>query len=125
MKIEKRAAIRLTWEDASEVIQKALDSILGYRIMCKAQRDDMYYWCICFPDKRMQMSDVFKVFEILGTSDEQRMDSLPDASERMNSVNCLGMAVCELLLQYGLRCNWSETHIGEDAIWLLDTDFGG
>lgn len=120
MNIEKVAAIRLTWEEASEIIQNELDRILGYQISCRAQKDDMYYWCAVFPNARMLMSDVFKVFETLNATVEQRIDSLPTSEDRMISVDCLGMAVCELLLQRGLQCKWEETHIGDDALWFSD-----
>ena len=120
MNIKKLAAVRLTWEETSEMIQLELDRILGYPISCRAQKDDMYYWCAVFPDTRMLMSDVFKVFETLNATVEQRVDSIPTPEDRMISVDCLGMAVCELLLQHGLQCKWEETHIGDDALWLLD-----
>lgn len=120
MNIKKLAAVRLTWEEASEMIQQELDRILGYPISCRAQKDDLYYWCAVFPDTRMLMSDVFKVFETLSATVEQRVDSIPTPEDRMISVDCLGMAVCELLLQHGLQCKWEETHIGDDALWLLD-----
>lgn len=120
MKGKKVAAIHLSWEEASEMIQLELDRILGYPISCRAQKDDMYYWCAVFPDTRMLMSDVFKVFETLNATVEQRVDSIPTPEDRMISVDCLGMAVCELLLQDWLQCKWEETHIGDDALWLLD-----
>lgn len=120
MKGKKVAAIHLTWEEASEIIQNALNSILGYQIQCRTHKDDAFYWCTCFPDTRMRMSDVFRVFEAVNASVEQRIDSIPTPEDRMISVNCLGMAVCELLLQHGLQCKWEETHIGDDALWLLD-----
>lgn len=64
----------------------------------------MYYWCAVFPNAEMLMSDVFKVFETLNATVEQRVGSIPTPEERMISVNSLDMAVCELLLQRGLYC---------------------
>ena len=120
MTINKVTAIRLTWQEVSDLIQHELEKILGYRIICRTQKEDAYYWCACFTDMRMQLSDVYKVIEIVGATHTQCVDSIPAPEDHVTDVNCLGMAVCELLLQYGLHHKWEETHIGDGALWLLN-----
>ncbi len=118
--IQELKAIRVTWDEASVLIQSAAHSILGIQISCKAKSDDYNYWSTLFTDRRMMMSEVFQIFEQLNASTEQRQDSLPEQEEWTESVDCIGMSASSLLLSHALRMTWKEEYIGEDALWLLD-----
>lgn len=118
--IQEVRAIRITWDDVSEQIQSALQSILGKPFTCKAREDDYNYWSTIFLDRRMMMSEVFMIFEGLEATAEQRDDSLPEQEEWTESVDCIGMSASSLLLSYALKKNWKEEYISDDALWLLD-----
>lgn len=118
--IQEVKAIRITWDEASVMIQDAVRSILGTPILCKAKSDDYNYWSTLFENKRMMMSEVFQIFEQLNASAEQRQDSLPEQEEWTDSVDCIGMSASSLLLSHGLRMTWKEEYISDDALWLLD-----
>ena len=118
--IQETKAIRVTWEEASELIQSAVKSILCIQITCKARYDDCNYWSTVFKDRRMMMSEVFNIFEKLEATTEQRQDSLPDQEEWTASVDCLGMSASSLLLSYALNRTWKEEYMTADALWLLD-----
>lgn len=118
--IQEVKAIRITWDEASVMIQDAVRSILGTQILCKAKSDDYNYWSTLFENKRMMMSEVFQIFEQLNASAEQRQDSLPEQEEWTDSVDCIGMSASSLLLSHGLRMTWKEEYISDDALWLLD-----
>lgn len=118
--IQEVKAIRITWDEASVMIQDAVRSILGTQILCKAKSDDYNYWSTLFENKRMMMSEVFQIFEHLNASAEQREDSLPEQEEWTDSVDCIGMSASSLLLSHGLRMTWKEEYISDDALWLLD-----
>lgn len=118
--IQEVKAIRITWDEASVMIQDAVRSILGTQILCKAKSDDYNYWSTLFENKRMMMSEVFQIFEHLNASAEQRQDSLPEQEEWTDSVDCIGMSASSLLLSHGLRMTWKEEYISDDALWLLD-----
>ena len=118
--IQEVRAIRITWDDVSEQIQSALQSILGKPFTYKARDDDYNYWSTIFLDRRMMMSEVFMIFEGLEATAEQRDDSLPEQEEWTESVDCIGMSASSLLLSYALRMTWKEEYISDDALWLLD-----
>lgn len=118
--IQESVAIRVTWDDVSDLIRSAVQSILGIHITCKAKCDDYNYWSTVFKDRRMMMSEVFTIFEKLEATAEQRQDSLPEQDEWTASVDCLGMSASSLLLSYALKKTWKEEYISEDALWLLD-----
>lgn len=118
--IQEVRAIRITWDDVSEQIQSALQSILDKPFTCKARDDDYNYWSTIFLDRRMMMSEVFMIFEGLEATAEQRDDSLPEQEEWTESVDCIGMSASSLLLSYALKKTWKEEYISDDALWLLD-----
>ena len=118
--IQETKAMRVPWDDVSEQIQSALQSILGKPFTRKARDDDYNYWSTIFLDRRMMMSEVFMIFEGLEATAEQRDDSLPEQEEWTESVDCIGMSASSLLLSYALKKTWKEEYISDDALWLLD-----
>ena len=118
--IQESVAIRVTWDDVSELIRSAVQSILGIHIICKSKCDDYNYWSTGFKDRRMMMSEVFTIFEKLEATAEQRQDSLPEQDEWTASVDCLGMSASSLLLSHALNKTWKEEYMTDDALWLLD-----
>ena len=120
MKQYEKKALKLPWEDAAEIASTEIETIIGRKIHCTGHMDDVDYWCFRFPENRMLMSEVYKILETIGATEKQRIECLPTESDRMTSVNCLGMSVCSILLQRQLGYQWECEHIEEDGIWLLD-----
>ena len=118
--IQEVKTIRVTWEDASSLIQAAVQSILGTPFMCKARCNDYNYWSTMFLDRRIMMSEAYAIFEKLKATNEQINTSLPDQEERTMSVDCLGMPISSLLLSFALNRTWKEECVTEDALWLLN-----
>ena len=117
-KNEKRA-LKLSWADAAEIASVEIEKIIGRKIHCTSSMDDLDYWCFTFREDRMLMSEVYKILEVVKATEKQRIECLPTESDRMTSVNCLGMSVCSILLQRQLGYKWECEHIEEDGIWLL------
>lgn len=119
MKIEKAKALRLSWETATLIAEDEISNILGRKIKCDAHMDDDAYWTISFPEERLPMSDLYRILEAIEATSEQRLDSIPPESERMTSVNCLGMDASTLLLSRYLQYRWEYEHLEPTSLWLL------
>ena len=119
MKQYEKKALKLPWAVAAEIASVEIEKIIGRRIQCTGSMDDLDYWCFTFREDRMLMSEVYKILEVLKATEKQRIECLPTESDRMTSVNCLGMSVCSILLQRQLGYKWECEHIEEGGIWLL------
>lgn len=119
MKQYQKKALKLPWSVAAEIASAEIEKIIGRKIHCTGSMDDVDYWCFMFKKNRMLMSEVHKILETIGATEKQRIECLPTESDRMTSVNCLGMSVCSILLQRQLGYKWECEHIEEDGIWLL------
>ena len=81
----------MPWSVAAEIASAEIEKIIGRKIHCTVSMDDVDYWCFMFKKNRMLMSEVHKILETIGATEKQRIECLPTESDRMTSVNCLGM----------------------------------
>ena len=118
-------AIKLPWDRVSECISLEVSKILGRRIICKATMDDYDYWAIQLSEKRIPMSELFKLMETVGADEAARKDSLPESTIKVTSIKEIGMGVSELLLSRHLHYKWVLFHIDANHLWLLDIKEAG
>ena len=95
-------ALKLSWENVANLLQKEIERILNRKISCRARADDENFWCVGFANERIPLSELYRILESVNASKEERIDSLPDESDYVVDVNCLGMSVSELLLRRSL-----------------------
>lgn len=119
MKIETAKALRISWKTATQIAEDEISKILGRKIKCDAHMDDDAYWTISFPEERLPMSDLYKILEAIEATPEQRLDSIPPESERMTSVNCLGMDASSLLLSRYFGYLAEHEFLEPTSLWLL------
>lgn len=119
MKQYEKKALKLPWTVAAQIATAEIEKIIGRTVQCTGSMDDVDYWCISFREDRMLMSEVYKILEAVNATQKQRIECLPAESDRMTSVNCLGMSVSSLLLQRHFGYQWECEHLDEDGIWLL------
>jgi len=113
-------AVKLTWDEVSELITKQVTEILGRDVVCKANIDDSDYWAIQLSEERIPVSELFKLMETVGADEAARKDTLPESAVKEFSSREIGMGTAELLLGRQLNIKWDAFHIESDSLWLLD-----
>lgn len=118
---ESKNALKFAWDDVSYGVSKMLKLILHRNISCIASTDEYDYWSVKLSE-RLSMDDLDCIFNRLGSSEQERNDTLPDEMENENSVNCLGKLVCEHLLKEALHNNWEDSYCTKTSLWCLGTN---
>lgn len=116
--IQECKTLKMSWAEASRLIGKRLDEILGHPIDCATSPDAYDYWSIGFLGYRMPLSELHFLLETMHLDDSEALDSLPDCSERVDSVDCFGMALSQALLKSALGVQWEKESWNDEYLWL-------
>lgn len=119
MKLTKKAACLLTWDEAAEIVSEEIGKILDIPVSCHAELADGGYWSIVLPDE-MPLSQVYRLLEEVNPPDEAWEDTLPDECER--TVIGLGMRLPEALMQRNLGIIWRHRLITTEGLWMVDVE---
>lgn len=114
--------VKLSWETVSLLVSKKVRDILGKTGICESSPDAVDYWSTGFVDFTISMSDLYRLIEELHLSNDAAADSFPDAEDRSDSVDCIGMALSEAVLKQALQCRWKQSFWNNDFIWLVECE---
>lgn len=117
--MEEVKTIKLSWEEVSEYVAIQVRKILDRDVICNARCDNSEYWTVFILSERMHLSELFKIFEVVGADELQREDSLPESAMTEGSVKTIGMDVSEMLLKRYLGFEWERKIIDSEYLWLI------
>lgn len=116
--IQECKTLKMSWAEASRLIGKRLDEILGHPIDCATSPDAYDYWSTGFLGYRMPLSELHFLLETMHLDDSEALDSLPDCLEMVDSVDCFGMALSQSLLKSALGVQWEKESWNDEYLWL-------
>lgn len=117
MSVEEKRALKLGWDEVTQIVADEIENIIGIRATCKARPIQWDYWDFSFEDFRVPINKFYQLLQSTGASLEAWEDALPD--EGMVDVGNTGMELAELLLGRHLHIAWEGRLITDDSLWLV------
>ena len=115
--IERLRTRRLSWKTVSRILEDSVRNILGKTIQIRAWAEDTDYWGAVALNYRYSLEDLNSLLNAVHADDTVRTATLPVDDLTTKS---FGMELGELLLKRNLAAEWSDQHITDAVLWLLD-----
>lgn len=119
--IQECKTSRLSWAVASNLIGNRVSEILGHPIDCSASPDSYDYWSTGLLGYRMPLSELHYLLETMHLDDSEISESLPDCNEKVDSVDCFGMALSRALLKSKIGNSWENESWDDNYLWLIES----
>lgn len=114
---EEKRAIKLRWDEVSDIISEEIRQVLGLHIRCQIKVLEDEFWDAVFINSRLPLPKLCQLMQAVHAAPEDWEDALPD--EGGIDIGDMGMVSAEKLIAQYLKIRWEHRLITADSLWLV------
>lgn len=110
-------ALKLSWNEACQIVSDEIEAILGIQVSCSASVLDTDFWAMEFKDCHVPLAKICQLLQIVQATPEDWDDALLD--KRDTAVRDISMFLTQKLISRHLNLVWEHALAIDDSLWLI------
>ena len=110
-------ALKLSWNEACQIVSDEIEAILGIQVSCSASVLDTDFWAMEFKDCHVPLAKICQLLQIVQATPEDWDDALLD--KRDTAVRDISMFLTQKLISRHLKLAWEHALSIDDSLWLI------